>query len=86
MVKELTSLLEDGDIHEMAVLTDPTNEDSTCIKRKSAFRIIRESDRGSTRKARDCPGLNKEQHHNGTQPVPFYPNLPRWGSVYVSSI
>ena len=34
MVKELTSSLEDGDIRKLSVLTDPTNEDSTRIKRK----------------------------------------------------
>ena len=37
--------------------------------------------RGSTRKASDCLGFNWEQHYNGTEPVPFYPNLPRWGSA-----
>ena len=35
MVKEIPSSLEDGDIRELSVLTDPTNEDSTCIKWKT---------------------------------------------------
>ena len=34
MVKEIPLTLEDGDIRELSVLTDPTNEDSTHIKRK----------------------------------------------------
>ena len=34
MVKEVPSSLEVGDICELSVLTDPTNEDSTRIKRK----------------------------------------------------
>ena len=34
MVKELPSSLEDGDILKLSVRTDPTNEDSTCVKRK----------------------------------------------------
>ena len=34
MVKELPSSPEDGDSLELSVLTDPTNEDSTRIKRK----------------------------------------------------
>ena len=34
MVKELPSSLEGGDIRELSVPTDPTNEDSTRIKRK----------------------------------------------------
>ena len=34
MVKEVSLSLEDGDIRELSVLTDPTNEDSTRIKRK----------------------------------------------------
>ena len=34
MVKEVPSSLEDGDIWELSVLTDPTNEDSTRIERK----------------------------------------------------
>ena len=34
MVKEASSSLENGDIRELSVLTDPTNEDSTFIKRK----------------------------------------------------
>ena len=34
MVNELPLSLEDGDIREMSVLTDPTNEDSTRIKQK----------------------------------------------------
>ena len=35
------------------------------------FGSSKKPDRGSTRKALDCPGLNWEKHHNGTQPVPF---------------
>ena len=34
MVKELTLSLEDGDIQKLSVRTDPSNEDSTRIKRK----------------------------------------------------
>ena len=34
MVKEVTSSLEDGGIHELSVLIDPKNEDSTHINRK----------------------------------------------------
>ena len=34
MVKELPSSIEDGDMHKLSVRTDPTNEDSTRIKRK----------------------------------------------------
>ena len=34
MVKELPLSLEEGDIHKLSVLTDPTNEDSTRIKQK----------------------------------------------------
>ena len=34
MVMELTSSLEDGDMHELPVRTDPSNEDSTRVKRK----------------------------------------------------
>ena len=34
LVKEFPSSLEDGEISDLSVLTDPTNEDSTCIKRK----------------------------------------------------
>ena len=34
MVKELPSSLEECDICKLSVLTDPTNEDSTCIKQK----------------------------------------------------
>ena len=34
MVKELTSSLENGDMRELPVRTDPSNEDSTRIKRK----------------------------------------------------
>ena len=35
MVKELPSSIEDSDIRELSVITDPANEDSTCIKRKT---------------------------------------------------
>ena len=35
MVKEVPLSLEDGDIRELSVLTDLTNDDSTCIKRKT---------------------------------------------------
>ena len=34
MVNEVPSSLEDGHIHELSVLTDPSNEDSIHIKRK----------------------------------------------------
>ena len=34
IVKELPLSLEDGDICELSVITNPTNEDSTRIKRK----------------------------------------------------
>ena len=34
MLKDVPSSLEDGDIRELSVLTDRTNEDSTRIKRK----------------------------------------------------
>ena len=34
MVKEVSLSLEDGDIRELSVLTDLTNEDSTRIKEK----------------------------------------------------
>ena len=34
MVKEISSSLEDGDMRELTVHTDPPNEDSTCIKQK----------------------------------------------------
>ena len=34
MVNEVSLSLEDGDIRELSVLIDPTNEDSTRIKRK----------------------------------------------------
>ena len=35
MVKEVPLSLEDSDICELSVLTDPANEDSTCIKQKN---------------------------------------------------
>ena len=34
IVKELTLSLEDGDMRKLSVRTDPTNEDSTCVKQK----------------------------------------------------
>ena len=34
MVKELLSSLEDGDMSKLSVCIDPSNEDSTRIKRK----------------------------------------------------
>ena len=34
MVKELTSSLEDGDMHELSVRTDPTRQDSTRVKQR----------------------------------------------------
>ena len=34
MVKEMPSSLEDGDMQELALRIDPSNEDSTCVKRK----------------------------------------------------
>ena len=34
MVKELHLSLEYSDIHELPVHTDPSNEDSICVKRK----------------------------------------------------
>ena len=43
MVKEIKSSLEDGDIRELSVLTYLTNDNSTCIKQKSAFWIIRKT-------------------------------------------
>ena len=41
MAKEMPSSLDDSDIHELSVHTDPSNEDSTRIKQKPAFWIIR---------------------------------------------
>ena len=35
MVNEVSSSLEEGDIHEISVLTDLANEDSTSIKQKT---------------------------------------------------
>ena len=35
MVKELPLSIEDGDMRELSVRTDPTNEDSTPIKQKT---------------------------------------------------
>ena len=35
MVKEPPSSLEDGDMCELSVRTDPTNEDSTRVKQKT---------------------------------------------------
>ena len=35
MVKELPLSLEDGEMRELSVCTDPTNEDSTRVKRKT---------------------------------------------------
>ena len=78
IVKELTLSLEDGDMRKLSVRTDPTNEDSTCVKQK--IRILdhpKKPYRGSTRKASNCIGFNWEQHYNKTKPVPFYLNLPR---------
>ena len=37
MVNELPLPLDDNDMHELSDRTDPTNEDSTCVKRKIAF-------------------------------------------------
>ena len=34
MVKELTSSMEDVDMSQLSVLSDPANKDSTQIKRK----------------------------------------------------
>ena len=34
MVKELPMSLDDGDMRKLSVRTDPTNEDSTCVKQK----------------------------------------------------
>ena len=34
MVKELPLSLEDGDMRKLSVRTDPSNDDSTCIKWK----------------------------------------------------
>ena len=77
MVEELPLLLKEGDMRKMSVRTDPTNEDSTRIKRKKPhFESSKKPYRGSTRKAHDCPGLNWEQHFNETHQVPIYPNLP----------
>ena len=68
-------------MHKLEVLTDPSNEDSTHVKWKSAFWIIQKYFRGSTRKDRYLLGVDWEQHSNGTKPVPFYPNLPKWESA-----
>ena len=43
MVKELPSSLEDDEIRKPSVRTDPTNEDSTHVKQKSASWIIRKT-------------------------------------------
>ena len=43
MVKELPLSLEDGDMRKLSVSTDPTNEDSTRVKQKSAFWTIRKT-------------------------------------------
>ena len=82
MVKKLPLSLEDGDMGKMSVLTDPTNEDLTCIKRK-----IRILDHPKNlieylhARLAISQGLKWEQRHNATQLETFYPNLPRWGSV-----
>ena len=59
MEKGMQSSLEDDAIRDLSVLADPKNEDSTRIKRK--IRILdhhKKTDRGSSCKARDCPGLD----------------------------
>ena len=35
MVKELHASLDDGDMHELSVQTDPINKDSTRVKQKN---------------------------------------------------
>ena len=37
MVKWMPSSLEDSDTRELSVRTDPTNEDSTCVKQKNSI-------------------------------------------------
>ena len=81
MGKELPLSLEDGDMRKLSVCTDPSNEDSTHVKQKSAFWIIQKLYRGSTRKDLNCPGSKWEQHYNRTKPLQFYLNLRRWGSA-----
>ena len=43
MVKELPLSLEDGDMRELSVHTDPTKEDLACVKQKFAFWTIRKT-------------------------------------------
>ena len=40
MVKELHMSMEDGDMRKVSVRTDPTNDNSACIKQKSSFWTI----------------------------------------------
>ena len=60
MVKELISSLEDSDMRKLPVRTDPTNDDSTNIKRKTRILDHPKNLIEVLCARHDFPGLNRK--------------------------
>ena len=78
-----SSIVTIGQWHSRAVSAHRSNQwgFNSYQAKNPHFGSSKKPDRGYTRKSHDCPGINWGKRHNRTQPITFYPNPPRWGSV-----